>query len=81
MTRSAHLLRHWKNRHVPSHSRPRDRIATAPPACDLGGIRKEISLALVPHAQIDDYVIVHVGYALGLIDPKKPSAPWQCSKS
>ncbi|WP_321374676.1 HypC/HybG/HupF family hydrogenase formation chaperone [Pseudomonas extremaustralis] len=38
---------------------------------DLGGIRKEISLALVPHAQIDDYVIVHVGYALGLIDPEE----------
>ena len=28
---------------------------------DLGGIRKEISLALVPEAQVDDYVIVHVG--------------------
>lgn len=38
---------------------------------DLGGIRKEISLALVPHARIDDYVIVHVGYALGLIDPEE----------
>ena len=36
---------------------------------DLGGIRKEISLALVPQARVDDYVIVHVGYALGLIDP------------
>lgn len=38
---------------------------------DLGGIRKEISLALVPEAQLDDYVIVHVGYALGLIDPEE----------
>ena len=38
---------------------------------NLGGIRKEISLALVPQAQVDDYVIVHVGYALGLIDPEE----------
>lgn len=36
---------------------------------DLGGIRKEISLALVNGVQPGDYVIVHVGYALGLIDP------------
>jgi hydrogenase expression/formation protein HypC len=38
---------------------------------DLGGIRKEISLALVPEAQVGDYVIIHVGYALGLIDPEE----------
>ncbi len=38
---------------------------------DLGGIRKEISLALVPDAQVDDYVIVHVGYAIGRIDPQE----------
>lgn len=38
---------------------------------NLGGIRKDISLALVPEARIDDYVIVHVGYALGLIDPEE----------
>lgn len=36
---------------------------------DLGGIRKEVSLALVDGVQLGDYVIVHVGYALGLIDP------------
>lgn len=38
---------------------------------DLGGIRKEISLALVEGVQLGDYVIVHVGYALGLIDPEE----------
>ena len=38
---------------------------------DLGGIRKDISLALVPEARLDDYVIIHVGYALGLIDPEE----------
>lgn len=38
---------------------------------DLGGIRKEISLALVGAVNVGDYVIVHVGYALGLIDPEE----------
>lgn len=36
---------------------------------ELGGIRKEISIALVPEAVVGDYVIVHVGHAIGLIDP------------
>jgi hydrogenase expression/formation protein HypC len=35
---------------------------------DLGGVRKAISIELVPEAQVDDYVIVHVGHAIGLVD-------------
>ena len=35
---------------------------------DLGGIRKQISIALVPEAGVGDYVIVHVGHAIGQID-------------
>jgi len=36
---------------------------------DLGGVQKEISLALVDDVAIGDYVIVHVGYALTKLDP------------
>jgi hydrogenase expression/formation protein HypC len=36
---------------------------------DLGGVRKEISLALVEGVVVGDYVIVHVGYALQRLDP------------
>ena len=36
---------------------------------DLGGVRKEVSIVLVPEAQPEDYVIIHVGYAIGMIDP------------
>jgi len=36
---------------------------------DLGGVRKEISLALVDGVAPGDYVIVHVGYALTKLDP------------
>jgi hydrogenase expression/formation protein HypC len=35
---------------------------------DLGGVRRTVSLALVPQARVGDYVIVHVGYAIGLVD-------------
>ena len=36
---------------------------------DLGGVRKEISLALVDGVDEGDYVILHVGYALTRLDP------------
>lgn len=35
---------------------------------DLGGIRKEVSLALVDDVAVGDYVILHVGYALTKLD-------------
>jgi hydrogenase expression/formation protein HypC len=35
---------------------------------DFGGILKEASLAYVPEAQIGDYVIVHVGFAISRLD-------------
>ena len=38
---------------------------------ELGGIRKSISLALVPEAVVGDYVIVHVGHAIGLLDAEE----------
>ncbi len=41
---------------------------------DLGGVRKTVSLALVPQAQEGDYVVVHVGHAIGLIDPEQAQA-------
>jgi hydrogenase expression/formation protein HypC len=36
---------------------------------ELGGVRKTVSVALVPDAGPGDYVIVHVGHAIGTIDP------------
>lgn len=35
---------------------------------DYGGIIKEACLAYVPQAQVGDYVIVHVGFAISLLD-------------
>ena len=35
---------------------------------ELGGVRKPVSLALFGDAQVGDYVIVHVGFAIGRVD-------------
>ena len=35
---------------------------------NFGGILKEVSLAYVPEAKVGDYVIVHVGFALSIVD-------------
>ena len=35
---------------------------------NFGGVIKEASLAYVPEAEVGDYVIVHVGFALSRVD-------------
>ena len=35
---------------------------------NFGGIVKEINLSYVPEARIGDYVIVHVGFAISIVD-------------
>jgi hydrogenase expression/formation protein HypC len=35
---------------------------------DFGGVIRETCLAYVPDAQVGDYTIVHVGFALNIID-------------
>lgn len=35
---------------------------------DLSGVRKKISTALLDAVQVGDYVILHVGYAIGKLD-------------
>lgn len=37
----------------------------------FGGVLKEVNLAYVPEAEIGDYVIVHVGFALSVLDEKE----------
>lgn len=38
---------------------------------ELGGVRKEVSLALVDDVAVGDYVIVHVGFALSKLDAEE----------
>jgi len=37
----------------------------------LGEVKKEISLALVEEVQVDDFVLIHVGYALNKVSPEE----------
>lgn len=37
---------------------------------DFGGLHKEVCLAYIPDVQVDDYVIVHVGFAIQRLDEK-----------
>jgi hydrogenase expression/formation protein HypC len=39
----------------------------------FGGIIKEVSLAFVPEASIGDYIIVHAGFAISIIDEQEAS--------
>jgi hydrogenase expression/formation protein HypC len=35
---------------------------------DFGGVLRETCLAYVPEAQVGDYAVIHVGFALNLLD-------------
>jgi hydrogenase expression/formation protein HypC len=37
----------------------------------FSGVVKEVSLACVPEARVGDYVLVHVGMALSVVDPRE----------
>lgn len=37
----------------------------------FGGIVKEVNLSFVPDAVVNDYVIVHVGFALNKVDEEE----------
>ena len=35
---------------------------------DFGGVIKEVCLAYVPEAKVGDYALIHVGFAISLMD-------------
>ena len=44
---------------------------------DFGGIVKEVSLAYVPQANIGDYVVVHVGFAISVVDESEANTVFE----
>ena len=38
---------------------------------DFGGVRKDVSLAYTPAVCVGDYVLVHVGFAIEVIDEQQ----------
>ena len=47
-----------------------ERDGTTMAQVDFGGLRKEVCLAYIPDVQVDEYVIVHVGFAIQRLDEK-----------
>lgn len=45
-----------------------------PATVDFGGVCKTISLSLTPQAKVGDYVLVHVGFAISIIDQAQAQA-------
>jgi len=37
---------------------------------ELGGVKQRVSVALLDDVKVDDYVIIHVGYAISRLDPE-----------
>jgi hydrogenase expression/formation protein HypC len=44
----------------------------------FGGVVRQVSLACVPEAQVGDYVLVHVGMALSVIDEHEAAETFVC---
>jgi hydrogenase expression/formation protein HypC len=38
---------------------------------DFAGIVKSVNLSYVPEAVVGDFVVVHVGFALSIVDPRE----------
>jgi len=38
---------------------------------EIGGVSRTISVALTPEAQVGDYVIVHTGFAISVLDEQE----------
>jgi len=41
---------------------------------DFGGVRKRVCLDFVPEAQIGSYVLIHVGFAISVLDEDDAAA-------
>lgn len=47
-----------------------ERDGTTMAQVDFGGLRKDVCLAYIPDVRVDEYVIVHVGFAIQRLDEK-----------
>jgi hydrogenase expression/formation protein HypC len=44
---------------------------------NFGGVLKEVNLAYVPEVKLGDYVIVHVGFAISIVDEAEASRTFE----
>ena len=48
---------------------------------NFGGVVKRVNLSLVPEAKIGDYVVVHVGIALSVVDEEEAEQVFEYLKT
>ena len=48
---------------------------------DFGGVAREICLEYLPEAQLGDYVMVHVGFAISQVDPEEAERTYQALRA
>jgi hydrogenase expression/formation protein HypC len=54
-----------------------DREAALPTGVvDFGGTRREVCLAYVPEVVLGDHVVVHVGFAIAIVDEDEAARTW-----
>ena len=46
----------------------------------FGGIIKEVNLSIIPEAKLGDYVLVHVGVAIGIVDEEEAQQTFEYLK-
>ncbi len=44
------------------------RIAGEEAEAEIGGVRRRISLAFAPEARVGDYVLIHAGFAISVLE-------------
>lgn len=44
---------------------------------DFGGTRREVCLAYVPEVAVGDHVLVHVGFAIAIVDETEAARTWE----
>jgi hydrogenase expression/formation protein HypC len=47
-----------------------ERDGTAMAEVDFGGVRKAVCMQYIPDVRVDEYVVVHVGFAIQRLDEK-----------
>ncbi len=48
---------------------------------EFAGLRRKVCTACVPDVQLGDYVIVHAGLAISIIDPAEAQRVFDCLKA
>jgi hydrogenase expression/formation protein HypC len=48
---------------------------------NFGGVVKRVNLSYVPEARIGDYVVVHVGFALSIVDEEEAKQVFEYLKT